>query len=253
MSQAYGKSFSRVYNEMWGDFARKAAHAIMNFYQQKEIYRTNKNILDVCCGTGQLALEFLKQNYQVIGIDLSPHMLFYARENSREYLRKGLVQFLETDASQFSLGSKFGLAVSTFDAINHLPNEECLRGCFQSVFRSVVKGGYFIFDLNTRHGLERWNGIHVEDSEQIFLMIKGIYHREKGEAITRVSGFVPEAGDGYHRFEEVVYNYAYELVKVKTLLEDAGWREISFVSMDDLQVPIGEPEKEKRIFIVAGK
>lgn len=253
MSQAYGKSFSGIYNEMWGDFAREAAHSIMNFYQQKEIYRTNKKILDVCCGTGQLALEFLKQNYQVVGIDLSPHMLIYARENTREYFRKGLVHFIEADASQFSVEEKFGLAVSTYDAVNHLNHEECLQGCFQSVFRSVVKGGYFIFDLNTRLGLEAWNGIHIDDSERILLIIKGIFNRESGEAITRVSGFVQEEGDCYRRFEEVVYNYAYDLMKVKRILEDAGWREISFVRMDDLNMCIREPEKEKRVFIVARK
>ncbi len=123
MSQAYEKSFARVYNEMWGAFAQKVAHPIMDFYQQTEISATNKNILDLCCGTGQLALEFLKQNYQVVAIDLSPHMLIYARENTKEYFRKGLVQFIEADASKFSMENNFGLAVSTYDAINHLKGE----------------------------------------------------------------------------------------------------------------------------------
>jgi ubiquinone/menaquinone biosynthesis C-methylase UbiE len=52
MSQVYGKEFARIYNQMWGTFAIKIASHIMNFYQGKDIYRYNKNVLDICCGTG---------------------------------------------------------------------------------------------------------------------------------------------------------------------------------------------------------
>lgn len=100
MSQAYGKLFARVYNKMWGSFSIKVASHIMKFYENKDIYQSNRNVLDVCCGTGQLALEFLKNNYQVTGIDLSPHMISYARDNTREYETKGAVNFIKADASK---------------------------------------------------------------------------------------------------------------------------------------------------------
>ena len=64
------------------------------------------------------------------------------------------------DASDFTLGERFGLVVSTFDSLNHLENESALRKCFQCAH--AVSNGYFIFDLNTRNGLRRWNNIQVE-------------------------------------------------------------------------------------------
>jgi len=36
-----------------------------------------------------LALEFLKNNYHVTGIGFSPYMISYARENTKEYEKKG--------------------------------------------------------------------------------------------------------------------------------------------------------------------
>ncbi|MFW6134843.1 MAG: class I SAM-dependent DNA methyltransferase [Elusimicrobiota bacterium] len=253
MSQAYGKAFARVYNQMLSGFSKKAALHIMNFYQNKDIYKSNKNVLDICCGTGQLALEFLKNKYQVTGIDLSPYMIFYARENTREYESKGVVNFLEADASNFNLKREYGLAVSTYDSINHFKNKEYLRGCFNSVYQCIVKNGYFIFDLNTRVGLQNWNGMNIKDTENILLIIRGIFDTDKDEAITRVSGFVKDEDDSYSRFEEIVYNYVYQLAEVKKILQETGWNQVHFALIEDLNKYIENPEKEDRIFVVAKK
>ena len=253
MSQAYGKAFARVYNQMWGDFSINAASHIMNFYQDQDIYNSNKNVLDICCGTGQLVREFLKNNYQVTGIDLSPYMISYARENTREYEIKGAANFIEADVSHFHLKREYGLAVSIYDSVNHLDNMKALKGCFNSVYQCMVENGYFIFDLNTKEGLNRWNGTHIEDKENIFLMIKGIFDVDRNQAVTRVSGFIKEENDRYSRFEEIVYNYAYPLAEVKKILLEIGWSQVYFARMEELSKNIENPEKEDRVFIIAKK
>lgn len=238
---------------MWGAFSIHAASHIMNFYQSRDIYQSNKNVLDICCGTGQLALEFLKKDYRVTGIDLSPSMISYARENTREYENKGAVNFVESDASCFHLKREYGLAISLYDSINHLQNEEALKGCFNSTYQSVVKNGYFIFDLNTIVGLKKWNSMHIEDTENILLIIKGIFDVDRDEAVTRISGFVKEEDNRYSRFEEIVYNYVYSIDKVKKTLLEIGWSQVYFARIEDLNKNIESPEKEDRIFIVAQK
>lgn len=253
MSQAYGKEFARVYNKMWGSFSIKASSQIMKFYEHKDINKSNRNLLDICCGTGQLALEFLKNGYQVTGLDLSPHMISYARENTREYETKGAVNFIEADASNFELKKEYGLAVSIYDSINHLNDIKDLGSCFKSVYQCVVKNGYFIFDLSTSKGLNKWNGMHIEDKENIFFMIKGIFDTDRNNAVTRVSGFIKEEDDLYSRFEEIVYNYVYQLDEVKKILEETGWNHVHFSIIKDLDKNIEEPETEDRIFVVAQK
>jgi len=58
MSQAYGDLFAKVYNEKWATFAKQLAPRILDFYSNKSISQTNKKILDLCCGAGQMAFSF---------------------------------------------------------------------------------------------------------------------------------------------------------------------------------------------------
>ena len=168
--QAYGRAFAQVYNQRWIHFARGVAPRIREFYERTPCGSENASLLDLCCGTGQLAVHFLEHGYRVTGVDLSEHMLHYARQNAAQYLESGQARFVQADAAQFSLDERFGLAVSTFDALNHLPGTDALRSCFRSVYPLLVPGGTFVFDLNTRAGLlEQWTGINVQDTKEAAL------------------------------------------------------------------------------------
>ena len=111
----------------------------------------------------------------------------------------------------------------------------------------------FIFDLNTKTGLQNWNGINIKDTDDILLIIKGIFDTDKNEAITRVSGFVKDEDERYSRFEEIAYNYVYPLAEVKEILQGIGWSQVYFALIEDLEKNVEDPEKEDRIFVVAKK
>ena len=55
------------------------------------------------------------------------------------------------------------------DAFNHLPGAPALKNCFRCVQAVLDREGYFIFDLNTRMGLARWNSISVEDTAEAII------------------------------------------------------------------------------------
>jgi hypothetical protein len=38
----------------------------------------------------------------------------------------------------------------------------------------------------------RWNSIHIEDKENILLIIKGIFDNNSDKAVTRISGFIKD-------------------------------------------------------------
>lgn len=251
--QAYGRSFARVYNKRWTGFAHRVGPLIAEFYASTAPGKARQPILDLCCGTGQLALHFLEQGYQVTGIDLSEHMLQYARENASAYVESGQAQFVQMDAASFALEQQFGLVVSTFDALNHLESQDALQACFRSVFAVLIEGGYFVFDLNTRAGLLRWNNLSVDDSEEAMIVTRGMYDGQGDRAHTRVSGFIRAASGQYDRFEETVYNTVFDMVWVRDALLKTGWRDVRFARHEALGVPIVEPEKEQRVFFVAHK
>ncbi len=250
--QAYGPGFAQVYNKRWINFARQVAPYLFDFYAQSDQASSHRSVLDLCCGTGQVARYFLEREYQVVGLDLSAAMLHYARENTQPYLVSGQARFVQADATNFTLPDRFGLVISTFDALNHLPDLTALRQCFAAV--AAVCDGYFLFDLNTRVGLRRWNSIEVDDSRDDMTIVNhGIYDVTSDRAWLKVTGFVRNGEGLYEHFEQTVYNTIFAMSDVKTLLLETGWRDAYFARRQDLQTPLTDPEQEGRVFIVAQK
>jgi SAM-dependent methyltransferase len=251
--QAYGKGFARIYNQRWNNFAQQVAPRLRGYYETTPLGQDNRTLLDVCCGTGQLALHFLDNGYSVTGIDLSADMLEYARANTAPYVVSGQANFVQADAASFQVPVPFGLAVSTFDALNHLPNLEALRGCFASVYAALLADGTFIFDLNTRAGLARWSSVMVDDSPEMMVVNRGLVDYAANRAYMHISGFVRVSENLYERFEETAYNTIFELSDVHEALLACGFRSVRFCRLQDLNIAVTEPENESRIYIVSEK
>ena len=249
--QAYSDLFSKVYNKLWKDYAIRIAPIIHEFYES--FGGRKKCLLDLCCGTGQLSVYFLEKGYQVVGLDLSDSMLNYARRNTLPFLVTGQAQFIQGDAADFVLDETFGLVVSTFDAMNHLPNVDALKGCFHSTFKVLDDGGFFIFDLNTKAGLQNWNHINVNTDENFFLINRGIFDDSMEKAWTKITGFVRKESGLYERFDETVYNTVFQMETVKEMISDVGFNEVYFARGGDLTQAIFEPESEKKVFLVCRK
>ncbi len=92
----------------------------------------------------------------MVGLDLSAAMLVHARENvkaqgTRDFIAEGyrVVCFAGGNAANQPMEDTFGLVTSTFDALNHLPDIDALRGRFRSTAKVLAPGGLFVFDLNS--------------------------------------------------------------------------------------------------------
>ena len=251
MSQAYGADFARLYDSRWAAFASAAAPVLHGFHTRGSAPGLPARMLDLCCGTGQLARYFLDHGFEVTGIDLSEEMLVHARRNAGQHLQSGAATFVQADATCFELPARFGLAVSTYDALNHLPDLSALRSCLASVARVTAAGGHFLFDLNTRSGLHRWNGTIVMEGDDAFLVQRS--HFDGGpRAETLITGFLPDADRSrYRRFDEEVYNTVFALTDVAQLAAETGWAPFHFALLEDLSTPLAEPEREGRVFAVA--
>ena len=251
MPQAYGRGFARAYNLRWGGFAHQVTPYLVDFYAGTPLGQQRHPVLDLCCGTGQVALGFLERGYPVTGLDLSPHMLAYARENAAAYAGAGQAEFVLADAADFALERRFGLVVSTYDALNHLPDLNALQGCIRSVGSALLPGGWFIFDLNTRHGLRRWNVTSMDDGGQSVVITHSSFDGTGDRATLDITGFWREPDGRYERFDEKVYNTIFDIQSVLWSLQDQGWSTAHAARLGSLRVPLAEPEKEPRVFVVA--
>jgi SAM-dependent methyltransferase len=81
----------------------------VDFLLEELALRPGASILDVGCGTGRHAIELARRGYRVTGLDLSTGMLARAAEAAR---RAGVsVEWIQSDASRFSLPATFDAAV----------------------------------------------------------------------------------------------------------------------------------------------
>jgi SAM-dependent methyltransferase len=252
MTQAYGPAFARVYNQRWAGFAINAAPLIRKYYESTPAGEIRRSLLDLCCGTGQMARHFLENGYTVTGIDLSQDMLNWARENNLPFLTTGAAAFIQGDAVSFELEHPVGLVVSLFDALNHLPGLPALQNCFGYVRASLHPGGMFIFDLNTCQGLKRqWTGISIDDLPELFMCNRSIWIEDNLRAYVRITGFVRQENGTFERFEQTVFNSTFELEVVRQALVESGFRSVHISRLADLATPLEAPEQENRIFFVA--
>jgi SAM-dependent methyltransferase len=214
-----------------------------------------RSLLDVCCGTGQLARDFLDNGYRVIGLDASKAMLRQAAANNEPYTQSesGQAQFVQGDAANFALDEKVDIVVSTYDSLNHLSSIEALHGCFRSAWNTLTDDGMFLFDLNTRHGMEGWQSTAIEDSLELMFVSRGQFDPTSGQASLHVTGFVRTENGLYERFEEIAYNTLFDLDQVRQLLVDDGWQDVYLAATADLTQPAADPERERRIFFIARK
>ena len=90
--------FARVYNRHWGFFATRAYPILEHLVLEK--LPPGCAVLDLCCGTGQLAAELSRRGYRTTGLDGSKRMIEIAKKNAPE------VDFVVQDARNIALPRK---------------------------------------------------------------------------------------------------------------------------------------------------
>src|SRR5919205_2555729 len=99
----------------FGEIARYYAVQAEDFIKRLDL-RPGMTVLDVACGTGNLAIPAARTGATVTGVDIAPNSVEQARENAR---REGLnVQFDEGDAEALPYGdASFDAVVTMFGAM----------------------------------------------------------------------------------------------------------------------------------------
>jgi len=245
----YTADFARAYELLWSGFARQVGGTLIQYFKSVALEQMPRRVLDLCCGTGQLARTFAEEGFTVVGIDLSEAMLAHARRNTEAYAER--VTFMQGDAANFSLDAPVGFAVSTYNALNELPDESALRACFACVRAALVEGGTFVFDLKTRAGLAAWTQLSLRDTETATILMRGTLRGD--HASNRITTFLREDDGRYTRVDFTLENTVFAFDLVLRLLQETGWRSARVAGGLDLSKPLHDPEKQDRVYVVAQK
>ncbi|MDE2677251.1 MAG: class I SAM-dependent methyltransferase [Gemmatimonadota bacterium] len=237
-------AFASMYNEHWGSFATRLVpvleHLVLNALPSQA------RILDLCCGTGQLAHALCAQGFKVTGIDGSESMTAIARTNAPD------ATFKTDDARCFATDGGFHAALSTFDSLNHVMSLEELRSVFDNVYRALIGGGVFAFDLNTEEGFRtRWRGSHgyVEDDHACVARSSHLPDERTGKL--EITVFFRREG-GWERSDLTLLQRCYGEEEIVKALQSAGF---AGVRIYDGGTDLGEelPRYPGRQFFVCEK
>jgi len=217
--------FAWVYNRHWGgEYAQRVLPILENLVLRHLPPRAR--ILDLCCGTGQLARTLTALGYQITGLDGSEGMLMFARENAPSG------KFIMADARSFKLPSVYHAVVSTFDSLNHIMTLEELTDVFRNVYAALRKGGLFFFDLNTEEGYKatRQDSFGVVEDDLV-CVVRSKYQPEERTAQYDATVFYRQ--EGWQRSDLTLVQKCYSDVEVESALKTAGFTKIHAYACDE--------------------
>ena len=212
--------FAWLYSRGW---ATEYHHQALRVLEQLLLARVppGARLLDVCCGTGDLARTLTERSYRVTGIDSSGPMLAFARKNAPA------AGFLLADARQCRFPPVFHGAASTFDSLNHILTIGELESVFRNISGGLRQGGVLVFDLNMIESFQTvWTSMWAEVEEDSVYVARFKYDpaTKTGRADITIFQRVPP----WERSDTTILEKCYEPEEVRGALAAAGFAETEF-------------------------
>lgn len=137
MSNLYS-DLAEVYEAMYYTFIDYEKE--YEFYSSQLNKYNKKSLLEMGCGTGNLASYFINNNYNYCGIDLSKEMLDIAKRKIPEG------NFLQADIRNYQSEKKIEGIIMTGRTISYLVSNKDVCSTFKTAYDNLTAAGIFCFD-----------------------------------------------------------------------------------------------------------
>lgn len=104
-------------------------------------------VLELGCGTGEIAIRLAKDNKSVFASDLSIDMLEIAKQKAMHHNVNLMLQ--RVDMTDFQTSHKVDLILCLCDSLNYVIEAHDVLQVLKNVYDSLKDGGTFIFDVNS--------------------------------------------------------------------------------------------------------
>jgi SAM-dependent methyltransferase len=126
----------------------------IDFFVRLAVDLRPKRVLELACGTGRVTIPLAeagaRNGFEVVGLELVPHMLESARERlgeSAPEIRERL-ELLEGDMRTWEAPLPFDLIVSPCSSMCHLLTLEDQLAAWRQAFRNLSPGGRLVVDVS---------------------------------------------------------------------------------------------------------
>lgn len=131
-----GRHYDRIYEQFHPEVGTQDIDFLVDLASS-----CGDTVLELCCGTGRVAIPIAEKGFQVTGIDLSDSMLATARQ------RSNAVEWIKADVTNFKLNRLFSLIIFPTNSFCHLTDLAALEACFACVKAHLAPNGRFLIDL----------------------------------------------------------------------------------------------------------
>lgn len=138
-----------------------------------------QTVLELGCGTGEIAIRLANQGKNVCATDISQDMLEVAKYKCIDF--KADVMLSRIDMCDFAVDTKLDLILCLCDSLNYVTNIKDVEQTFINVYRSLDSKGTFIFDVDSMYKMENiLNNYNEENDEDDFYFHWFVEHLAKG-------------------------------------------------------------------------
>jgi SAM-dependent methyltransferase len=215
------------------------------------------HVVDLGCGTGNIAIPLAQSGFQVTGIDLSEDMLAVAHEKTEHirraspFARGGSIQWLCQDMREWELPDRVDCVISFCDSLNYLTEEEDISRTFRQAHKGLKDEGLFIFDVHAPAQLEQYSAEQpfIYNEEELAYIWTCDYDPDLRQIEHELTIFAKSGEhDHFQRIEELHVQRAYSADWIMDELKRAGFENVDCYADFAWKRPNME---SKRLFFVA--
>ena len=144
----------------WSDARLAQLYDVFAFDGDLPLYldlarRQGARVLEVACGSGRVLVPLVRAGLDVVGVDISPHMLALARAKLDAARLPGSAELIQADMRTFRLEQRdFDLAIVPVKSFAYLTEASDQLRCLESIHAHLRPGGLLALDL--MHPLPEW-------------------------------------------------------------------------------------------------
>lgn len=112
--------------------------------------------LELCVGSGRVALHLARKELPVVGIDLSLPML-QRLEGALDARTAPFIRLIQADIRSVELGERFDLVYCALDSFEQMLTLDDAAAALRCVGRHLAPGGVFVAELRTLRSID-WSG-----------------------------------------------------------------------------------------------
>lgn len=217
--------FAKVYDEVMDQSLYEDWLSFTKSSIQQHVHIPISQIMELACGTGEMAMRLSREGIDVIAVDLSENMLAIAQQKA---LEENLdITFVAADMRNLEDMPQVQVVTLYSDSLCYLTDFEDVSLVFEQVYQCLEEGGCFLFDVHSTYQMnEVFPGYQYSYTTDESAFIWQSFALEEDCVEHVIDIFVRNKDGKYERFEETHVEKTFSIEDYCASLKRAGFKRV---------------------------